>query len=174
MMAVVVCSATGLSAPMLVASAEVSDTADWRRIAGRTPPLPDDDERADTTAVGGCCGCDAVVWEMMLDDRRDRAGPDPDIGDACDDMDDWRALSMRRSLAAEPLTDMESESPSDSDAIDDSPDVVVICPTAVPECTNTFGCQTFPLEVPPKPTPVLTLTQILTLTSNRYHRPVIA
>jgi len=41
-------------------------------------------------------------------------------------------------LAAEPLTDMESDRPSDNDAIEDSPDVVVICPTAVPERTHTY------------------------------------
>jgi len=133
-MAVVVCSTTGLNAAMLVASADVSDTADWRRIAGRTPPLPVDAERPATTAAGGW---DAVVWEIRLDERRDRAGPEPDIGDACDDdMEDCSALSMRRSLAAELLTDVDRDRPSDSDAIDDKPDVVVICATAVPENTN--------------------------------------
>ena len=90
-MAAVACSATGLNAPILVTSADVSDTADWRRIAGRTPPLPVDEERAGTTADGGCCcGWDTVVCEMRLDDRRDRTGPEPDSGDACDDdIDDW-------------------------------------------------------------------------------------
>ena len=55
MIPVLVCSATGLSPPMLVASADVSDTADWRRIAGRTPPLPVDAGRLDAAALGGCC-----------------------------------------------------------------------------------------------------------------------
>jgi len=54
-MATVACSATGLSAPMLVTSADVSDTADWRRIAGRTPLLPVDAERPVVTTDGGCC-----------------------------------------------------------------------------------------------------------------------
>jgi len=130
--AVVVCSATGLKPPALAASADVSDTADWRRIAGRTPPLPADAERPGMTAAAGCCGWVAVVWEIRLDDRRDRVGPEP--GD--DDMDDWRALSMRRSLAAAALTDIDRDKPRDSDAIDDSPDVVVICPTAVPKHTQ--------------------------------------
>jgi len=132
-MAAVVCSTTGLNAATLFASADVSDTADWRRNPGRLPPppppLPVDAERPGTCpTAGGCCDCGAVVWETRLAERRVRACPELDIGD--DDMDDWRALSMRRSLAAEPLTDMERESPSDSDAIDDNPDVVVICPIA--------------------------------------------
>jgi len=135
-MAVVVCSATGLNGPMLVVSADVSDTADWRRIAGRTTLLLVDAERPDTTDDDGWDVW--VVWEIRLDDRRDRVGPEPDIGDACeDDMEHWRALSMRRSLAAVPLTDIDRDRPSDRDAIDDSPDVVVICATAVPEHTHT-------------------------------------
>jgi len=89
-MAVVDCSATGLNAAMLVASADSSETADWRRIVGLAPApllLPVDAERtADAVNVpaAGCC-CGAVVWETRLDERRVRACPQTDMGDACED-----------------------------------------------------------------------------------------
>jgi len=99
-------------------------------MAGRTPALPVLPVDAARPGTAATSGWDAVGCETRLDERRDRGWPD--MGDACDnDMVDWYALSMRRSLAAEPLTDMERESPSDNEAIDDSPDVVVICATAV-------------------------------------------
>ena len=85
-MAELACSATGLNAPGLVTSADVSETADWRRMAGRTPALPPvDAARPGTTAAGGW---DAVGCETRLDERRERGCPD--IGDACEsDMVDW-------------------------------------------------------------------------------------
>ena len=75
-----------------------------------------------------------MVWEMRLEERRDRACAELDMGD--DDMEDWSALSMSRSLAADPLTDIDRDSPSDKDAIDDRPDVVVICATAASTYTR--------------------------------------